>query len=325
MRILEALRAAARESLKRWPILAVYYACNLAAAIVVIAPVVLYISVVLGHSLESDRLFTNFDLSWAAEIIRDGGMAAGWTVGAVAGITALLYLPLNTFLAGGALAVAIDGRKSFFGSGARYLPRLLRLMLCAIPCYALVLVLSGGLLKLIAKAGENSIQEYPWVILGWGRVVLIVALFWFVNATFDYAKIIMISEGRSGAVAAAIDSVRLIWLQPQCAAIFFAGQLFGILFLLIYHGISEATPQTSMVMVGLLFLVRQIYTLVRFWVRLWVWNAETHYYGSLRGRPLLLEMENYPALAPTHGYAATIAEPSSPLVEDESTGTRLEE
>ncbi len=311
MGVFEALRSAAQEALKRWPIVVVYYLCNLAAAVVVVAPALMFISSVLGHSLESERLFSNFDVSWAAETIRNGGTPAGWTMASVAAITALLYLPLNTFLAGGAIALAIDGRQSFFGSGARYLPRFLRLLLCSLPCYGLLFLLNSALASLISKAGENSMQEYPWVILGWARVVLIVALFWLLNTTFDYAKVILIAEERFGALTAAFDAARLLWLQPQGVAIFFAGQIIGILFLLIYHGLSEASPQTSLLMVGVVFLVRQLYTLTRFWVRLWVWNAETLYYVSLRGKPLVLSTQYRMTGPPDSAYFVTMIAPQA--------------
>jgi hypothetical protein len=283
---MRAFGAGVRQVLRHPGILILFYLCNLTAALVLIAPAAAALSGVLGHSLEGDRQFENLDPAWIIEALRRVDysplQAAPPLIAAVAGV----YFLLNIYLAGGAIAVFIKPRDTFFGAGSRYFLRFLRLALWSAPLYAAVLALNAGLAKLISRFADNSMVEAPWVVLGWARALLVLLLLLFVNMIFDYAKVIVVAEGRRSALFAAIDAVRFIgYCFGATTAIFYAGQLIGLLVLAVYHGLAELIPQNSMVLLAVVFLVRQASVLARFFVRLFVWSAEVHYYDAMTAIP----------------------------------------
>lgn len=286
MGAMQAFGAGLRQAFQQRGILILFYLCNLTAALVVMAPAAAALSSVLGHSLEGDRQFANLDPAWILEALRSmdyspfrAGLALFAAVGSV-------YFLLNVYLAGGAIAVFLKPRDTFFGAGSRYFLRFLRLALWSVPAYGAVLALNAGLARLISRLSESSMVESPWVMLGWGRALVALLLLWFVNMVFDYAKIIVVAEGRRSALFAAIDAFRFVWYNlGATTGIFYAGQLVGVVALLVYHGLSELIPHNSLVLVGLVFVVRQAYTVARFFVRLFIWSAEVHYYDALTAVP----------------------------------------
>ena len=175
------------------------------------------------------------------------------------------------------MGVILQPKRSFFGESARYFPRLFRLMLWSAPCYGSVLVINNLLARMAGHFNESSMQARPWIILSWLQLGLILFLLGMVNLVFDWAKMLMIAEQRRGAFWAAIDGIRFVRYSPATTiGVFFLGQLFSLVFLLIYHGLSEVTPQASAGSLLVLFLLRQAYMLARFWVRLLVWDAKRH-------------------------------------------------
>src|SRR5262249_30278715 len=104
-----------------------FLVCNWAFASLLILPVFGLFSDTLGHSLYGERLFKELDPQWIAELSYNyRGIPTLITPLLIA--AAVLYLLLNTFLAGGVLNVfnASDQRFSlprFFGGGGKYFPR----------------------------------------------------------------------------------------------------------------------------------------------------------------------------------------------------------
>ena len=62
-----SIRAGMREVGRRKKIVWTWYGLNLLCSIVIVAPMVMAIMAMLGDSLENQRLFDNFDLSWVTE------------------------------------------------------------------------------------------------------------------------------------------------------------------------------------------------------------------------------------------------------------------
>src|SRR5690349_2777061 len=105
MTAVAALNAGARQVLRFPKLIALFYAINLALAMLVVAPIALLINQRLGHSLENDREFLNFDAFWVME---SQYQFHSWPLNSVAitlACAAILHVLLNTFLAGGSLAV----------------------------------------------------------------------------------------------------------------------------------------------------------------------------------------------------------------------------
>lgn len=279
MRTPEFLSEGARQVLRFKKLVALFYAANLAAALVLALPVAVALRDQLGHSMESGRLFANIDAGWVSEMLYQHGALPGAAFGATAAVVAVLFLVLNTFLSGGAIAVFAREEDTFFGACARFFPRLLRLLLIGLVCYGLVLAVNNGIVAATGRLRENSMEARPWVIVGWARLLLILFLFGTVNMVFDYAKIACVVDNRRSALKSVWAAFGFVWANLRSAlAIYWMCSLIGFSFLLAYHGFSELIGQGSAAGVVLLFFVRQAYVLGRMWTRLWTWSAETGFY-----------------------------------------------
>jgi hypothetical protein len=274
MTIGTSLRLGARGVASNKKLLLVYYALNLAAAAIVISPVAMLLTTLLGHSLESERLFTNLDPEWLMEtgLRFDFAPAAGLLP--IALLAGFLYLLANTFLAGGAIAMLHRRGESFFAACARYFPRFFRIFLISILFYGVAFAIVRGLLPVESRWSEQSMREAPGDMMLWGIRAFQILLFFAVNMIFDYAKIVCVVEDRK--------ALRATWRAlgftlrnfGSTYGLFLVTAAAGIAFLAIYHGLSEWFGQNSIVAIAAVFLIRQVYILARFCVRLWTWGSE---------------------------------------------------
>lgn len=287
MTIPQYLSTAAHQVLRQKRLVAVYYACTLAMAALAVAPLTALLAHLLGHSEEGARLFANLDPTWILETLRSSDYLLVPSIPVLLGAVVLVYVLLSTFLAGGSLAVFLNEQDGFFSACARYFPRFLRLLTWSVPLYLLVLALNGAAGKLISRLSEDSMQQHTWVIAGWVRSVIVLLLLLKVNMIVDFAKVVLVVDARYGAFRALRDSIRLMISNPvMTTGIFYTTQLFGLLFLLLYHGLSELAGQNSAGTVAAVFVLRQAYMLSRFWVRFWTWSADLGFYVSTIPAPL---------------------------------------
>jgi hypothetical protein len=275
-----AMIEGARQVFRLRKLIIFFYILNLVAAAVAVAPAIGLIHRRLAHSLESERLFTNIDPAWIVETLAHFQWWPVAGIGITAALVAILFFLLNTFLAGGALAMFHHEEQPFFSSCARYFWRLFRLMLISLACYAIMLAVNGGMGAALNRLREASMQAGPFAIAGWIRIAVIFFLLATVNMIFDYAKVICIADGHRGAFRATLAAFRFVAGHPgRTLAVYWISMAIGVLFLLAYHGITEAAGQSSVSMVALVFVLRQAYMLARMWLRLWTWSSELHVYA----------------------------------------------
>jgi len=259
-------------------IVLLFYFVNLIAALAAIAPAAMHIGSRLATSLESDRLFGNVDPAWIAEYLLRYHDGPGIWFGAMLIALAIIFVVVNTFLAGGAIACLYREHDTFFGAGARHFGRLFRLMLISLVFYGIVLAINRGLYVAIGRVSEDSMIERPWVILTWCERAFLFLLIGVVNMIFDYAKIAVVIDGRK-ASGAAMRALKFIGRNPgRTLAVYWTPAALGIALLGASHVLSELIGQQSMTAVIVVFLLRQAYMLARTWVRLWVWASETRLY-----------------------------------------------
>jgi hypothetical protein len=287
--IKQSLRRGARTLASNKKALLLYYVVNLLAAAVVVAPVAMILSTVLGQSLESERLFGNFDADWMMETLLQFHTtpAIGLLAGAV--LVAVLYLLTNTFLAGGAIAAFARPGESFFAACARYFPRFFRIFLISLLFYGVVFGILRGLSAARSRLFEDSMRAAPEDIATWCIQFIGLLLLFVVNMTFDYAKIICVIEDRKAlrsTFRGARFSVRHL---GSTYALFVIAAAVGIALLAIYHLISEWIGQGSVAAVIAVFILRQVYITARFWVRLWTWGSELALFRDLSEQPALQE------------------------------------
>jgi hypothetical protein len=279
--IATSLREGARRTLRHWRLIVLFYLANLAVALVLAVPVGAALADQLAHSLESDRLFANLDIGWISEMLLQHGSLPFTAFGVVGAVVAILFLALNTFLSGGAIAVFHNESDTYFSACARYFPRLIRLLLIALVCYGLVLgfnVMVGGILSV---ARQDTMEARPLILLGWAHLLLTLFFLGAVSLVFDYAKIICVADDRRSALKSAVHAWGFVLSRLRHTfSIYWACSLIAAMFLLGYHGLSELIGQSNGAAVILLFFIRQAYMAARMWVRLWTWASEVAYYQA---------------------------------------------
>jgi hypothetical protein len=274
-----ALNEGARRVLRVRKLIVLFYLMNLIAAVAIVAPAVVLIGEQLSHSVENDRMYSNLDAAWIIGILFHFQWWPLTGIGITLAIVAMLYLVLNTYLAGGAVALLHREGQPFFSSCARYFFRLIRLMSISLVFYGLVFLFDSAVNAAIARGRESSMESHTWIILHWIQLGILFLLVGVVNMTFDYAKIACIAGGERSALWATVAGIgfarrnfaRALLVYWICSGI-------GLAFLLAYHGITEVIGQDSPIAVALVFVLRQLYVLVRMWLRLWTWSSELRLY-----------------------------------------------
>jgi len=287
--ITASLRQGARTLARNKKVLLVYYAVNLLAAAVVIAPFAIILNTVLGHSLESERLFGNLELDWLMETVLQFHATPAIGLFATAVSVGALYLLTNTFLAGGAIATLERSGESFFASCARYFPRFFRIFLISLLFYGIAFGIVRGLSSARSRWFEDSMRAAPGDIAMWCIQLIGLLLLFAVNMTFDYAKIVCVVEDRK-ALRSTLRAVRFAAGYFSSAyALFVVASVVGIALLAVYHVLSEWIGQGSVAAVVAVFILRQACIIARFWVRLWTWGSEIALFRELSEQPGISE------------------------------------
>ena len=285
---------------------------NFIFALVLTAPLAALLSSSLGHSKIASELLGSLDVQWIAEFLYNSrGYPSTQAAPAIA-LMIIASLPLAVFLAGGALWLLINqatkySPQRFFEGCGKFFWRFLRLFLISLLFYGIVLSLNKSLDRVADKIWGEGIVETPLVYFGWVRRLIILLLWMFVNMVFDYAKIRIVAEDARSSVRAAFWSLRFCWRNLRATfGAFCAVAAIGLLFLLLYFGLTLPTGRTSMPAIVAVFVIMQLYVLSRVWLRLEFWSSETEIYRTLLPAPLAPEE---PA------FVAAVPEPEPPVVE----------
>jgi hypothetical protein len=303
MTIFQSLRQGARSlHQERRMLLVLYFAATLLA--VIGAAVVMTVPFnSLGRSTWTIALGNNLDASWIAELAAQSTLPALPVLAAVAGLAALARI-LQLFLLGGALQILGVGEPftaaAFFGGCGRYFWRLVRLALFSLIFFAAAGAIGAGLNMAGERIWGASSQAAPLIYWSWFRTVVLACLLGLCSLAFDYAAIRLAVEDSRKSVGAYLGSFRLIWLAPfRTVGLYIVLWLFILLFLGAYLGISGLVPQTSLVLILLLFLVRQVTVLAKVWCRLLFYSAQSVLYRDLRPHSVPVEPAPEPEPEPS--------------------------
>ncbi|HEV2444702.1 MAG TPA: hypothetical protein VGS58_02215, partial [Candidatus Sulfopaludibacter sp.] len=144
-----------------------------------------------------------------------------------------------------------------------------------------------GLLGAVGRKiwGEGSAAT-PMVHWGWFRAAVVLCLAGLVNLVIDYARVLMVAEGRRStwrSTFAAFGFVRrnagrtagLYVLVCAIAAALFAA----------YLAVSHSVAQSTIALVVVLFLARQAMVLAKMWSRLLFYSSAWEMYSGLKPAP----------------------------------------
>jgi hypothetical protein len=278
----------------------ILFFANLAIAALAGFPIYRGIQGFTGRSLMGQELARGFSVDWLTDFSFNNprGFDRYATVIVCLGFVSLV---LNSILAGGVLTrfKAPDLKYSladYFGDTARYLWRLLRLLLIGLICYWIVFKLLNEKLGQWVDhwttdwADDRAVFGAHFAVL-----VLVVLGLGFVNLVMDYARVRLVLEEGTGAIQAFLASLgfslgRLkaaigVYIVPSSLGL----ALLGVYRLLFPWGIINATVggaphlRELLALTGV-FVVQQVVMFGRYWFRVATWAGEWAYYSSARAR-----------------------------------------
>lgn len=213
----------------------------------------------------------------------------------------LLYVCVNTFLAGGFVGVySKDYRSSFpefLMDGARYFGKFFRLTLVALIVYYIFFAV-------IVDWVNNSIAE--WTQLGASesipylyymmRNIVVLLLMSFLFMVFDYARIRMVVDDRTSALGSSLAGAR--FAVPHLArtyGLYLLLTVIGILLILVYALLEQLIPQDSYWPLVFLFIAQQLYMIARLWLKATFYASQITMYRTVSQQEHLKSVSAVPA------------------------------
>jgi hypothetical protein len=173
-----------------------------------IAPRVL-LRPVLDKSMYATQLSQRFDMSVFFELLFKPEISLAPSL-AGSGVVGVIFLFYMVFVSGGILVVYREDRKltrgEFFHSSGEFLWRMVRLLLCSIIPFGIVIALLARVGKVSGKMAVDAPWEMQgfWVQVGGYLVCLVLALF--VRAWFDVAQARTVIDGMRGMLKLSFQS-----------------------------------------------------------------------------------------------------------------------
>jgi len=255
---------------------------NFLFSLMIVTPFYFLISKEFSRSLMGDSLAKGFDFMWFGDIAykyQDISAAlVGWFL-----VPGIIFLLLYTFLNGGIVGRIVAHRekiniRNFYADCGKYFFRLFRVFLISLIGYAVVV---GVIYKIISSLfklwTKNASTEWPLIISSNLKFLIFILLFSAIRMFFDYVKIRLVVEDSKSAIKATILTFSFIGKRFFKAwfLYLFVG-IIGLLFALIYIGISRVLPYSGFFIV-ILFIWQQIYILTRMWIKILFFSTEYHF------------------------------------------------
>lgn len=273
-------------TMRSWRLLLPLYILNLAAAVIVVTPLQFALQQYWGTSVISSPLRQAFSIPALVEFLLHNGDLVR-TLFRIFLTVLFLYEILSVFLDGGILAALRSGEarglsRKLFEGGAAYFFRFLRLFLISIP-----FMIVGGIILGLIDAPLSSLMDSSqrpveiFLVLG-ARIAVAVLLFSYIRAVMDYAKVAAVSEDR-----------RVMW-KAFWRGLGFSVRNFGraygmfLILLLIYLAtvalhlyVNSSINESTAVLILLLFIIEQLFVLVRIGERVWFFGSELSLFSKL--------------------------------------------
>lgn len=201
-------------------------------------------------------------------------------------VSAGLYLLLNTFFAGGILAILAReqefGFREFMYSSVTFLGRNFRLFLISIPIlivFMLVFVL--GIFTPLNEYASTLNPDSANKIFLFSMCIGVITLgIW--NMFFDYAKIAIFTHNKKSALAGFIRGAGFALRNfPKAAMLFFLN--FGIVMILFfaYLAIESLFRNNTLTQIYFLLFIQQIFIISRIWMKISFFASQQHFYTYL--------------------------------------------
>jgi len=281
-----ALREGFGGATRRFRVTLLIFLLNLAASLLVVAPMAALIDEALGRSTAARGLETHFNLEVLVDLL--GSRAAEFdTLFTVVGLAAAAYILLSTVITGGIIDALNSPPRSpflprFFGGAGRLAFRYLRLL----PYLAVVLIgvaaLGRGLDHLITAGFDQSTQEAAVFWAMRGKQALVLFLLLGTAAVFDLARILTAVEDRHHMIGALLTAANfvarhLVAVLTIATALLILGIAVFAPYVLFTHHLPGGTVFVP------LFVAQQTVMIARHWIRVSAFGSLLSYYRLATG------------------------------------------
>jgi len=276
-----------------WRLLLLLLAANFVFALPLAVPVFLLLSRTTGGTLFAGRMLADkLDAVWLSDVFNEqvrNASAAG-TAKTVAVNFLLLgagYLLLNTFFAGGILAVFAEPERrftwrDFFAGCGACAGRFLRLLFVSFFFYGAAVVIYALLFWRASEADSRAVAERPGVIRHYALAGLLLLLLAVVSLIFDYARVCTFVNDRRRMAREAFAATGFV--ARHFLRTFPPYLLLGLGGWALFAGaawLRNLVGQSSLLTVALAALLGQVALALRLWARMATYAAELHLYQKL--------------------------------------------
>lgn len=257
------------------------YSVSFVLAILVARPFYVTFLNEANTSVALDKLVSGFDFMIFTDFFHQSQKAFSPFLPLIL-VIAFFYLMLNTFFAGGVIDATDQvqfkmGR--FFESSTKYFGRFL-LLLVFLLIFLLVLVSLAGMFFFIFASIAEGGSEKDYILWMIPPVLILVYFIGYVVMMGDYARVLMFNSPSLKAYAAFWKSFTYIFKRPTSQALFWLIIVLGIVLSLIYLGIDNLIGMHSGFTIFVMFLVQQLFVIVRVFLKISTQIAAKNYFES---------------------------------------------
>ena len=199
----------------------------------------------------------------------------------------LLYVCVNTFLAGGFVGMySKDYRSSFpefLMDGARYFGKFFRIALVALVVYYLFFaIVVNWVNNSIYESTQNDASETVPYLYYMIRNVVVLLLMSLLFMIFDYTRIRMVVDDRTSALASTAAGAR--FAVPRFArtyGLYLLLTAIGVLFVIVYALLEKSMPQETYWPLVFLFILQQLYMVARLWLKATFYASQITMYRTV--------------------------------------------
>jgi hypothetical protein len=199
----------------------------------------------------------------------------------------LLYVCVNTFLAGGFIGIYAKDYPSsfteFLMDGAKYFGKFFRLALIALILYylfyAFIVDWINGSISLWTQNEASEVIPYRYYMIRNFVVLFLISL---LAMIFDYARIRMVIDDRTSSFGASLAGAGFAMSNfLSTYGLYLLLIVVGVALMVLYALFESIIPQNSYWPLVVLFLVQQLYMLFRFWLKATFYAGQTRLYQEV--------------------------------------------
>lgn len=237
----------------------------------------------MSHSFAAERALQRLDIFWLGDFTYRYMNVAPAVLGSAI-LAAVLYLLLSLFLNGGIIGCLNRPEvrttlAEFFHDCGLYFWRFFRLFLFSIPVYLVFMGLSLPLLRvMLGILNRRATTEWPVLIAGNLRLVILVLLLTLAAMFFDYVKIGLVTGARKKVLKETWLTLKFMRRRFfQAWGLYLLAGLVFVALTFFYLEIARLMPKNRPLLVLLVFLWQQFYVLCRQWSKVLFFASELEF------------------------------------------------